>query len=54
MNCTCSLVALPVPTIAFLTSAGGNSWIASPAASPASRMTPRAWPKREVVRTLRE
>ena len=27
MNCTCSFVAAPVPTTAFLISAGGNSWI---------------------------
>ena len=30
MNCTCSFVAPPVPTTAFLISAGGNSWIVEP------------------------
>ena len=53
MYCTCSFVAAPVPQTAFLISAGGYSWTARCDCSPASRITPRAWPSVTVVRTLR-
>ena len=39
---TCGLSAAPRPTMVFLTSAGEYSAMATPACSPASRMTPRA------------
>ena len=53
MYCTWVLVAAPVPVIAFLMSAGGYSWIGTAASAPASRITPRAWPRTMVVRTFR-
>src|SRR5688500_10101553 len=53
MNCTCSFVAPPVPTTAFLISAGAISFTGTFASSAASRITPRAWPSTTVVRTLR-
>ena len=52
MNCTCSFVAFPVPTTAFLISAGGYSWIASSVCCAARRITPRACPSTTVVRTF--
>src|SRR5262249_45519070 len=42
MNCTCSFVAAPFPTTAFLISAGGISWMSTPAWCPAKSTTPRA------------
>ena len=47
MNCTCSLVAAPVPTIAFFTSAGGNSWIVRPARCSGQQDDPACVAERE-------